>query len=403
MDGWHSPPAASVAHDPAETVRNAVESAVRRQLMADVPVGVLLSGGLDSSIVLAVARRHYPGKLHTFSIGYSALDSRSQAAGYNDDLRYARLMAGEHGTEHHEIVVDATEAVSDMLHVMWPLDEPMVEPVFISSYLLCRAAHEAGVPVILTGDGADELFGGYARYFAAERLARLDHVPGARTLARAAALMVPRGQLGDNLANLARLIGRPRLEQYQRYCTNYEPDEALALIRPEVRELVDTSAGEEVLGRALPAGPLAPAMARGDLVLWIGEHFNPRLDRMSMQHSIEVRVPFKDEEVVAAAAAIPWSRRTRPGMPKAVLKEAIRDLLPPDVMSRPKRYFQAPRDAWLRAAGPLLQDALGECHESNSPLLAPDSHKGFESSRLKAWPGAIGAGPLPWRLCGRLT
>jgi asparagine synthase (glutamine-hydrolysing) len=339
-------------HEAASLVRESLEQAVRRQLMSDVPIGVFLSGGLDSTIVASLASRHMASPLHTFSIGYAGapgaeeIDSR-----YTDDFYFARQIAESLGSVHHEIVIENNSTLTDLfVRLVFQLDEPMVEPAFMSTHYLSKLARESGVPVILTGDGADELFGGYDRYFAAQRLAMYKKIPGLRWTLPVIETVGGPLQIARNAGELKYLLDNPAVtESYIRFSSIYRPDQALTLLAPDVRTRVDTHALNRLVEAALGApGAFVDQMAHADLVLWVGEHFNPRLDRISMLHSVEARVPFQDDVVVDAALSIPTDRKSTNGSRKRLLKQAFADIVPDLALTRPKRSYQAPGAAWLR-------------------------------------------------------
>ncbi|MGH2370609.1 MAG: asparagine synthase (glutamine-hydrolyzing), partial [Chloroflexota bacterium] len=380
----------------AETLRQALDGAVRRQLMSDVPVGAFLSGGIDSTVIVALAQRYHPKALHTFSIGYLGANGRVAPAAYNDDLAYARQVSEEVGTVHHEVLLDPRADLSALVaDLVAQLDEPLVEPVFVSTHFLAQLARAQGVPVVLTGDGADELFGGYRRYAAARRLARYERLPGVERLVPALAAVVKAGAAGENLRGLQRLLGQTPVEQYLTFSTIYQPDQALALLRPELRSGVDTAALARVAADAMPsAGTLADRMAAADLQLWLGEHFNPRLDRITMRHSVEARVPYQDDAVVQAALAVPFGQRTHPSRPKALLLDACGDLIPESVRTRPKRHYQAPSDDWLRVGLGAALAAANDAQDGVSGIFDPAS---FRAS-LATGDGAPGSGHRRWAL-----
>ena len=374
-------------------VRETVEAAIRKQLMSDVPVGVLLSGGLDSSIVAAIAARSEPGRIHTFSAGYSpAENAASIEPRYLEDAVAARTVARQLGTEHHEIEIQNGAALKGRFRALvYQLDEPMVEPVFLTTDRLAAAAREAGVPVVLTGDGADELFGGYDRYFAAGRLALYRSLPGLRALLpfidRARGL----GSLAKDASELRYLLGHPSsVDSYIRFSTIYRPEAALALIAAPLRPQVDTTALADVVERAIPeAEPFVDQMAQADLALWVGEHFDPRLDRVTMGHSVEARVPFQDDDVVALARSLGNAQKSDRRVRKRVLAEAFADVLPDVVLQRPKRSFQAPGRAWLE--GSLADDfhRLSERADTVGELFEPELARTYARSWGHGTPGEV--------------
>ena len=374
-------------------VRETVEAAIRKQLMSDVPVGVFLSGGLDSSIVAAIAARNEPGRIHTFSASYRrAENAASIDARYLEDATVARGVALRLGTKHHEVEVENATALRDRFRALiYQLDEPMVEPVFLTTDRLAAAAREAEVPVLLTGDGADELFGGYDRYFAARRLGLYRSLPGIRAvlpfIGRARGL----GSIATDASELGYLLGHPSsVDAYIRFSAIYRPEQALALIAAPLRHQVDTTALAEIVERAIHgAGPFVDQMARADLALWVGEHFDPRLDRVTMAHSVEARVPFQDDDVVGLALSLGNGQKSDRRARKRVLAEAFADVLPDVVLTRPKRSFQAPGRAWLEGslAGDLHR--LSEQADTVGVLFEPELVQTFARSWGGGAPGEV--------------
>ncbi|HYO87533.1 MAG TPA: asparagine synthase (glutamine-hydrolyzing), partial [Candidatus Limnocylindrales bacterium] len=285
-----------------ETTRTVIEDAVVRQLMSDVPVGVFLSGGLDSSIVTVLAQRHHGDVMDTFSVGFGrdggGLDTRDL---YNQDLVHARAVAAAMGTRHHEVVVPTDDRIAGLImDTLAHMDEPVWESSFVSLHVMSRLARDHGVKVVLTGDGGDELFGGYPWYFGAQRFERLQRLPflqhalpflqaigGSSILAVKARDLRLRLRQDD--------IGRYRInhdifseiEKHDLIGTNAIERQADDPVSQYVRELFDASGAETWTER----------LAMADLTLWVRDHFNQRVDRMSMMNSIEARVPLQDQQV----------------------------------------------------------------------------------------------------------
>lgn len=341
--------------------RQTLEDAVRRQLMSDVPVGVLLSGGLDSTIITALAQKHHDRPLDTFAVGFASpsLNGSIEDA-YNADRHYAALAAQRLGTRHHEIIVRDDLALADLLRdLVRSLDEPVWEASFVSIFLLCKLAREHGVKVVLTGDGSDELFAGYSWYRGAQRLLMYQRLPFLNTALPTIARLFDGHDLGRKANELRRTLhGAPTV----RYRANYEhfsPDEK--------RRLLGTASGPDpvdailapILDRA--GGNLVEQFSFADLKLWVGEHFNQRVDRMSMACSVEARVPFQDNAVVDLALGIPCQRKMKGGEHKYLLRRAFADVLPPEILNRHKRPFAAPQHSWLR------EGLRGVIHELLSP------------------------------------
>ena len=346
----------------AQRVRQGLEDAVQRQLMSDVPVGVFLSGGLDSTIVATLARRYHSGPLHTFSIGYANGHHAAQMdPRYNNDLLWARRTAEALRTIHHEVIVQNDAALMDLFpQVVFQLDEPMVEPVFVSTHFLSQLARQNGVPVILTGDGGDELFGGYDRYFIAQRLSRYEQLPGLEWALPLVGKLARNRPIAHSALALQQLLRNPSAAAKYLYLSCiHRPDQALQLLAPDIAAEVDREALVRLVDTALGReASFVDQVARADLIYWVGEHFNPRLDRISMLHSVEARVPFQDDVVVDTALSLPMQDKSTPRARKHLLKRAFADLIPEPIRSHPKRAFQAPGAAWLEGGLAATTDQL---------------------------------------------
>lgn len=381
----HQPGELADKREAVRIVRATLEDAVRRQLMSDVPVGVFLSGGLDSTIVASVAARHHGDVLHTFSVGYANERGETEASSYNDDFFAARTIARELGTVHHEVIIGNNEDLTDLFgQLVYQLDEPMVEPVFTATHVLSQAARSCGVPVVLTGDGADEVFGGYNRYFSAQRLASYRRLPGLRWALPLVERVGGSREIARSARELRHLLANPtHTDGYIRFSSIYHPEQALRLIAPALRGSVDTAALGRIVASALgPPAPFVDQMAHADLVLWVGEHFNPRLDRISMLHSVEARVPFQDDEVVRVGLSIPAALKSSSRSRKGLLKAAFADCVPAHALTRPKRSFKAPGGDWLQGG---LRDQL-------AALIAGDHQLGdlLDQDQVRIHAGRMG-------------
>lgn len=335
-------------------VRSLVEDAVARQLMSDVPVGVFLSGGLDSSIVTALAQKFHGGRMDTFSVGFEgAASSMDPDDLYNHDLIHAREVAASLGTRHHEIIVPTDGGITEhYLKSLAYIDEPLWETSFVSLNFMSGLAHDHGVKVVLTGDGGDELFAGYPWYFGARRFEQMRRVPflqHALPFLQAVARNRPLGEKARDLRV------RLRQDDVGRYRTNhdiFDVSEKPSMlvgdghddpVDAHIRDLYDRSG----------AATWAERLAMADLTLWVREHFNQRVDRMTMMHSIEARVPLQDQTVVEFALGVPLALKLHSGQSKYLLRKAFADILPENVLKRPKRPFSVPTWTWLR--GPMKE------------------------------------------------
>ncbi len=343
--------AALAAGGPAADIREVVASSVRAHLVADAPVASFLSGGLDSSIITALAHRSDPS-IEAYTIVFRPEDQRLESM--PDDARYARRLASHLGIRLHEIEIHPQ--IVDMLPRMVDiLDEPIGDPAAINTLLMCDAAREAGVKVLLSGMGADELFGGYRKHLAmlvAERYRRMPGVLRSAVAPAVRALPVAVGGRGLRTVRWAQrflsFAELPEQEAFRRSYTLYDPDELTGLLDPDLSGHVDT-----VLDRhreVYDDNELDGVVSR--MCLADTRMFMPGLnltytDRASMAASTEVRVPFVDPQVMAAAFSLPDGERIRGRQQKAALKDAARAWLPDEIVDRPKASFGAPLRAWV--------------------------------------------------------
>jgi asparagine synthase (glutamine-hydrolysing) len=351
--------------------REAVTGAVRRQMMSDVPVGVMLSGGLDSTIVAAVAQETASEPLHTFSIGFETRQADLEPI-YNYDRENARRVAAMLGTIHHEIVAtDGDGLEAQLRHLVAQLDEPVWEPSFLSIYLISALAREHGVKVLLSGDGSDELFGGYPWHPALSRLERIERIPGLHPgLALLTRLPLP-AQTGAKVRDLGRKYRSGDLAKYHAQYDVFDASARARLFgRARADDPLDALIGPLFAGQETAS--LTARFALSELVLWVGEHFNQRLDRMAMAASVEGRVPFQDNAVVDLALTLDVADKLRGGRGKAPLRAAFADRVPAFVIERAKRPFAAPATAWMHGAlRPLVLETLAPESLTCLPGLDP--------------------------------
>ncbi len=320
-------------------VRNTFDEAVKMRLISDVPVGAFLSGGIDSTSVVAsmALQSHQPVK--TFSIGF-------EEAEFNE-LSLAAALANKYRTEHHEMIVrpDSVDLVSKLVR---HFDEPFGDSSAIPTYLVSEFAAQH-VKVALTGDGGDELFAGYQSFLDVRRLRFLDYVPRAlRALVSGIADLLPYSAYGKNYL---RMISRPAaLERYfesgsphyllQRLLTPewMPPADAAFLARKMAHALLPD--GADALTQALYFE--ATAKLTGDMLV--------KVDRMSMANSLEVRCPMLDHELAQLAARIPHAWKLKNGRGKDIFIRAVGHLLPPELLHQPKRGFGVPLGSWFRGS-----------------------------------------------------
>ncbi len=328
-----------------EEIRATLERAVQRRLMSDVPLGVFLSGGIDSSAIAALAAKHVPaGQLNTFSIGFNEASF--------DESSYARLVAKKLGTAHHEEILDLDKSVALLPEIIGKLDEPFGDGSLLPTYLLSRFTRQH-VTVALGGDGGDELFAGYDPFRAlqkAERYAKFVSKPMHEAIRMLAGrLPVSHANMSFDFKVKRALMGlsyQPELWNAV-WMSALEPRELAELFREPVDE-------EDIYSEAIEAWDdcAQPNLVDRALQFWTNVYLQDgilaKIDRASMMCSLEARSPFLDIEFVDLARRIPWQLKLRGGETKWILKKALAPLLPREIVKRPKKGFGMPIGRWLR-------------------------------------------------------
>jgi len=343
-------------------LRERLFSAVRRQLRSDVPLGMFLSGGLDSTALLALASCVSAGPPRCYTIAFRAEDSMLEQSA--DDARHAALAAAVYGAELERIDV-APDVVDLLPRVVWQLDEPIADPAAIATLLISEAARPTST-VLLSGQGADEVFAGYRVHQMhrwAQALAALPPsvwaraVPWALDLARPHGGRIPGVREGFALAvdrYVRKLAAGMPLEpdaRYAFYRAYYSDKELLGLYSPELRhELAGERAWSEheEYMRDAPAADFVDKMLYTDWKTFLPELNLAYSDKLSMAASVETRVPYLDNEVVDFMCTVPASLKLRRFTSKYLLREAVRDLVPEAILRRRKAGFGAPIRTWLR-------------------------------------------------------
>ncbi|MCY3832124.1 MAG: asparagine synthase (glutamine-hydrolyzing) [Chloroflexi bacterium] len=331
-------------------LRQKLEEAVKLRLVSDVPLGAFLSGGLDSSLIVALMRQHSNSPIRTFSIGFAGDDSF-------DETPYAEMVARHLATEHVSFRVKP-EALSLLSELVWHHDQPFADSSAIPTYLVSKLTREQ-VTVALTGDGGDELFAGYERFYAAELMRKLRFLP-APILRGAAGLLrhLPEGTgYYDALKRARRFVRAATLGSDEAYfdLVRVFSAELLAEICPGADEL------SVKLNRQLSAGQPHPIarLVEANMETYLPDDLLIKADRCSMQASLEARAPFLDHELAEFAAAIPFNLKLKGARAKHILREAARGLLPQEIIERPKHGFGVPLGAWLqRDMAPVRETLL---------------------------------------------
>ena len=342
----------------AEHVRDLLGAAVQERLMSDVPFGVFLSGGLDSSAITALVHQLHDGALRTFSVGY-------KNAPAHDELPHARRVAELFGTEHREILIDYDDLVDYVPQLIHAQDEPLADWVCIPLYYVSKLVRDSGTIVALVGEGSDEQFVGYPHYRRYENLQRGAWKSYGRTPA-----WMRRGlhQLADPLL---RSSGLPReIRELVRRAAHDEPlflSGAVAAWETDKQDLMSASmrsgawaglssvpiaaATERHFRSKRPDADFLTSLSYQELQLRLPELLLMRVDKITMSTSIEARVPFLDHRMVEFTQHIPAAMKLRGTRTKHILKQAVADLLPADIIDRRKQGFSAPVKEWFR--GPL--------------------------------------------------
>ena len=325
-----------------ERLRELLREAVDLHTISDVPLGAFLSGGLDSSAIVAVMARLAKRPVRTFSIGFADRDY--------DERPHARRVAGHFGTDHRELLVEPADlhVIED---VVWHLDEPFGDSSAVPTYMVSKLAAEH-VTVAMSGDGGDELFAGYDRYCVEERERQFRPLPSfVRKALGLSARMIPDGMRGRNFVRHLSLGDR---ERFVDAATLYRRDDQARLFSADVRALLAGSDpwNEEcaLLTASETGGDWLSALQRLDLSSYLPLDILTKVDRMSMAHSLEVRPALLDHKLVEFAATIPSRLRLRQGRTKHILKEAMRGVLPRETIDRPKHGFSAPFDRWFKGS-----------------------------------------------------
>lgn len=348
--------------DAAALVREAVERAVERQMVADVPVGAFLSGGLDSSATVAYARRFSSGRLQCFTIDLSG--AGMSADGMTEDMPYARRVAKHLDVDLHTVKIgpEMADCLERMIH---HLDEPQADPAPLNALFISHLAREQGIKVLLSGAGGDDIFTGYRRHYALtqERWWAGWPLPMRAALAASANILPVESTIGRRLRKAFEYAALDSSERLASYFYWLAPGRAIALLAPDLRSQV---AAAEVSSPLLAAQHELPTSASDldrmlhlEQTFFLADHNLNYTDKMSMASGVEVRVPLLDPDLVALAARLPDGLKQHGRIGKWVFKRAMEPLLPRDVIYRPKTGFGAPLRRWLRhELRPLVDELL---------------------------------------------
>jgi asparagine synthase (glutamine-hydrolysing) len=333
----------------ARGVRDALRTAVRREMVSDVDLGVFLSGGVDSSAVAAMMTEVAPGEVNSFSIGFEDPSF--------DESGYARRVAAHLNTRHRELVLGARDLEDLVPRITELLDEPMADASIVPTFLLCRFTREH-VKVALGGDGGDELFAGYPTVKAHRLAGYYRRLPLAvrHRMIRPAVNRLPVNM--DNLSfdyRAKRFVAGAEHDlgdRHLRWMGSFTPEEAAALLAPDIARLPADAVLAHHLAHQAQRDPLNQVLYL-DMKLYLENDILVKLDRASMMNSLEARVPLLNAEFVEHVARLPVSVKLRGLSSKYILRRALRGLIPDEVIDRPKKGFGIPVGKWFR--GPLRE------------------------------------------------
>jgi asparagine synthase (glutamine-hydrolysing) len=332
-----------------ERLRDLLEESVRLRMIADVPLGAFLSGGVDSSSVVATMAKLSSRPVKTFSIGFSD-------PAYNE-LGYARMVAQKFETEHHELILEPN--VLDVIDdIAWYLDEPFGDSSAIPTYMVSKLA-ATNVTVVLSGDGGDELFAGYDRYLVERRERKYDRIPWpVRQAAGLAGRMMREGMTGRRFLRHLALDGADRYLDANMLFRDYDRS---ALFQPDAYREIQSNDMRVRWRSLLQNGNRhwLSSLQYFDIKSYLPNDILTKVDRMSMAHSIEAREPLLDHKFVEFAATIPPELKLKGITTKYIFKRAMEGILPKEILYRPKRGFAIPLSQWFRGQlGPFVRDLL---------------------------------------------
>jgi len=384
-----------------EELSDITEQSVAAHMVSDVPVSCFLSGGLDSSLITAIAAQKTAYKLKTFTTIFREQDKKFEAM--PDDQKYARLIAEQLETDHHEILLEP-DLTRMLPMIMYHLDEPIADPAAINTFLICKAARDQGIKVILSGMGADEVLGGYRKHYA-------------MMVARAYQRRIPaiiRHRIVSPLIRRMPVAGRNRGFRYLRWSKRfnrfantseeeafrlsysyYTPQELSDLLHPDLHRHSNypVEAHQKIFSEFSDDDPIN-RMCKTDVKLFLKSLNLAYTDRASMAASVEVRTPFVDSVFTDYALRIPGKYKVKGKIQKWILKQVARKWLPPSVINRPKAPFGAPIRSWMtQDLKVMLMDILSAekvkkrgllNHRAIETLIFEDS-SGHEDNAHRLW------------------
>jgi asparagine synthase (glutamine-hydrolysing) len=361
------------SHDAEATylagIRSHVRRAVEERMVADVPVGSLLSGGVDSSIITGTMSQLTNKKIQTFAVGFDHPEY--------SELPYARLVARHFQTEHHELVIQSSDLAQYWPLLTWHRDEPVSEPSDLGVYMISQLARQY-VKVVLSGEGGDELFAGYPKYVV-DWLAHYYHLlPHSLRTQLIQPMLEHLPYKMRKVKMAARTLSQDSPERWIQWFGIFHPPLKAALLTPGIQAQIDMDSSRTFrnwLKRGQPRDDLS-AMLYLDTKVWLPDNLLMKSDKMTMAASLEARIPLLDEHLVEYAAMIPSSLKIKSFQAKYLLKRAFADMLPEQILTRKKMGFNVPTGIWFREGqrglitGLLLSERLKSRGYFNTQCIA---------------------------------
>lgn len=352
--------------DTAEHVHSLIQEATRLRMLSDVPIGYFLSGGIDSSSIVATAAELSHDSLKTFSIGFDE-DSFSE-------LKYAKIVAERFGTEHRELTVTASMS-QGLEGIVYDSDEPLSDPSMVPMYYLSKLTRD-NTKVVIGGDGGDEAFGGYDRYLGLKLTNIFNRIPWPvrrYVISPVASLIPESSRKADPLRRIKRLL-HPALhtseDRYMSWLYQFNPLDRWNVYTGQFKEILSDNIYEDPIKQKLTSEKNIDQISWAQMIdtfVYLPGDLMVKADRMTMAHGLELRSPFLDHILVEYAATIPTNMKIHGLSQKTVLKRAFKGVLPSEILSRPKAGFSIPYSDWLRTD---LKDMVYDL------LLRPNSHVG---------------------------
>lgn len=364
--------------------------AVQQRLVSDVPLGAFLSGGIDSSVITALARRHKPD-LQTFSIGFK--DEK-----FFDETAYAQVVSKHVGTKHTAFMLSNAEMSAHLHNILDSIDEPFADSSAIAVYMLSRETRKQAT-VALSGDGADELLGGYNKHAAFYRALHPGLAEKTVAVLRPLWWLLPKSRHAP-FSNTARQLNRfaagttlSSIDRYWYWASFATGRQADRMLRPGLRTESHFAERRQELLRSIPSTETLNDILLTDMRLVLPNDMLTKVDRMSMAHGLEIRNPFLDVNVVDFLFTLPDHFKIDRGMRKKLLQDAFRDVLPPELYNRPKKGFEVPLLKWMRRdlKGVIRDELLSKAFIEDQGIFDYREIRKLKSQLFAISPGDIHA------------